>query len=181
MMLYERTCRRHWRSVSGRCTQVLFPRTLAELVNSETFEQVWRKAAADKMSERFGGQRQTVTRNMVGDYMGSNEFQQALCKAGGMGMSSIGGMMGNAPPPWPFVGTFMGSEKFQHGTCDMMSQGMIQFGQSVNGWFRSDVASPESEEPVDNDPLRLVDAFFNSKQYDDAKEQLRIMFPDVRF
>lgn len=162
--------------------QVL-PGSLAELFDSEAFERIWRKAAADQMVERFGNgagrddDGGPTTRNMVGDYMVSDEFQKAVCKAGGQGMSSMGGMMGNAPPPWSYMGTFIGSDKFQHGTCDMMSQGLVQFGEGMNGWFRS--AGAEAAEA--RDPLRAVDAFFRSEYYDNARLKLRDMFADVRF
>ncbi|CAH1720576.1 uncharacterized protein LOC114121903 isoform X2 [Aphis gossypii] len=161
----------------------VLPGSLAELFDSEAFERIWRKAAADQMVKRFGNgagrddDGGPITRNMVGDYMVSDEFHQAVCKAGGQGMSSMGGMMGNAPPPWSYMGTFVGSDKFQHGTCDMMSQGLIQFGEGMNGWFRSAGA----EAPEARDPLRAVDAFFRSEYYDNARLKLRDMFADVRF
>jgi len=151
--------------------QVL-PRSVAELVDSDAFERVWRKAAADQMTARFGGGSQP-TRNMVGDYVVSDEFQQAVCKGGNQGISSMGSMMGGAPAPWSYMGTFIGSDKFQHGACDMMSQGMLQFGQGMNSWFRS--SGTEAQ-----DPLQTVDEFFRSEYYDDAKGRLRQMFSDVR-
>lgn len=156
----------------------VFPRSIAELVVSDEFELVWRNAAADQMAKRFGGgrddeTRSPPTRNMIGDYMKSDEFHQAVCKAGSQGMSGMGGMMGNAPPPWSYMGTFIGSDKFSHGTCDMMSQGMIQFGDGMNGVFRSDL-QPQ-------DPEQAVDEFFRSQYYADATEQLQKMFSDVAF
>jgi len=167
--------------------QVL-PGSLAELVDSEAFERIWRKAATDQMVKKFGngvgrdGDGGAITRNMVGDYIVSDEFHQAVCKAGGSGMSSMGGMMGNAPPPWSYMGTFIGSEKFQHGTCDMMSQGMLQFGEGMNGWFRSaDAGVDTAAAAVARDPLRAVDVFFRSEYYDDTRKNLRDMFADVRF
>ncbi|XP_022167263.1 uncharacterized protein LOC111031562 isoform X2 [Myzus persicae] len=164
----------------------VLPGSLAELVDSDAFERIWRKAATDQMVKRFGdgagrdGGDGAITRNMVGDYMGSDEFHKAVCKAGGSGMSSMGGMMGNAPPPWSYMGTFIGSDKFQHGSCDMMSQGLIQFSEGMNGWFRS--ADAESEAAaVTRDPLRAVDAFFRSEYYGDTRKNLRDMFADLRF
>lgn len=165
-----------------RCKQVL-PGSVAELVDSDAFHRIWRKAAADQMTERFGRDDQLPTRNMVGDYIMSDEFQKAVCKGGGQGMASMGGMMSNAPPPWSYMGTFIGSEKFQHGTCDMMSQGMFQFGDSMNGWFRSagaaDATSGRAAEP--QDPLQVVDAFFRSEHYSNARGELRKMYSDLRF
>lgn len=163
------------------------PRSLPELVDSDAFEQIWRKAATDEMVKRFsdeagrddGG---AVTRNMIGDYMVSDEFHKAVCKAGGSGMSAMGGMMGKAPPPWSYMGTFIGSDKFQHGSCDMMSQGLIQFGDGMNGWFRSAGADADADAAaVTRDPLRAVDGFFRSEYYGDARKKLRDMFADVRF
>lgn len=149
------------------------PRSVAELVDSDAFERTWRDAAADQMARRFGDGR--PTRNMVGDYVVSDEFQQSVCKGGNQGMSSLGGMMGGAPAPWSYMGTFIGSEKFQHGACDMMSQGMLQFGEGMNSWARSsDGAEPQ-------DPVRAVDEFFRSEHYDNVRERLRRMFSDVRF
>lgn len=169
----------------------MFPRTLAELVDSDAFERIWRQAAADQVTEKFGGggdgaagttQHQQLTRNMMGDYVSSDEFHQAVCKAGGQGMTSMGGMMGRAPSPWSAMGTFVGSEKFQHGTCDMMSQGMIQFGTAMNGWFRSDAAAVDRDgDDAVRDPVSAVDAFFRSVYYDNARSRLRDMFSDVRF
>ncbi|XP_060833450.1 uncharacterized protein LOC132916980 isoform X1 [Rhopalosiphum padi] len=160
----------------------VLPGSLTELFDSEAFERIWRKAAADQMVKRFGDgagrDGGATTRNMIGDYMVTDEFHQAVCKAGGQGMSSMGGMMGNAPPPWSYMGTFIGSDKFQHGTCDMMSQGLIQFGEGMNGWFRSADADATA---AALDPLRAVDAFFRSEHYDNAREKLRDMFSDVRF
>lgn len=166
--------------------QVL-PRSLAELVDSDAFEQIWRKAATDQMVRQFGdgaGRDDdgggAITRNMIGDYMVSDEFHKAVCKAGGSGMSSMGGMMGKAPPPWSYMGTFIGSDKFQHGSCDMMSQGLIQFGEGMNGWFRS-VGADADNDAVARDPLRAVDVFFRSEYYGDARKKLRDMFSDVQF
>ncbi|XP_025407944.1 uncharacterized protein LOC112681840 isoform X2 [Sipha flava] len=166
----------------------VLPDSVVELVGSDAFERIWRKAAADQMAARFGrdgGGGQLPTRNMVGDYIASDEFHQAVCKGGGQGLASMGGMMGNAPPPWSYMGTFIGSEKFQHGTCDMMSQGMIQFGEGMNGWFRSagtaGPAQPGRAAAEPQDPLLAVDEFFRSEQYRDARDQLRKMYSDVRF
>ncbi|XP_008181844.1 uncharacterized protein LOC100164913 isoform X1 [Acyrthosiphon pisum] len=162
----------------------VLPRSLAELVDSDAFEQIWRKAATDEMVKRFGNgagrDDGAVTRNMIGDYMVSDEFHKAVCKAGGSGMSAMGGMMGKAPPPWSYMGTFIGSDKFQHGSCDMVSQGLIQFGDGMNGWFRSAGADADTT-VVTRDPLRAVDVFFRSEYYGDARKNLRDMFADVRF
>lgn len=150
---------------------------MAELVDSDAFERAWRDAAADQMVRRFGGGGRP-TRNMVGDYVVSDEFQQAVCKGGNQGMSSMGGMMGGAPAPGSYMGTFIGSDKFQHGACDMMSQGMLQFGQGMNSWVRSSDAAAAAEP---QDPVRAVDEFFRSEHYDNVRERLRQMFADVRF
>ncbi|VVC26446.1 Hypothetical protein CINCED_3A018787 [Cinara cedri] len=161
---------------------VFFPRSLVELVSSDSFEQVWRDAAADQLTKRFGrrrddgGQQPLPTRNMVGDYIVSDEFQQAVCKGANQGMTSMGGMMSNAPAPWSFMGTFIGSEKFNHGCCDMMSQGMIQFGQGMNNYFAR--SAPAEQE---QDPLLALDEFFRSEHYGTARERLRTMFSDVQF
>lgn len=169
----------------GLCWPQVFPRSITEFVDSDEFERVWRNAAADQMAKRFGADdhggrddqsSSLPTRNMVGDYVVSDEFHQAVCKGGNQGMSSMGGMMGGAPAPWSYMGTFIGSEKFQHGTCDMMSQGMTQFGEGMNGMFRSDATG---DSPVD--PLQVVDAFFRSEYYGDTKDQLQRTFSDVRF
>lgn len=156
---------------------MLLPRTVTELLTSDAFERVWRNAAADQMAERFGrgddGQ-PPPTRNMIGDYMASDEFHQAVCKAGSQGMSSMGGMMGNAPAPWSYMGTFIGSDKFSHGTCDMMSQGMLQFGQGMNGWFRSGDDGAQGA-------ARAIDEFFASRYYRDGLERLQAEFADVTF
>lgn len=163
--------------------QVL-PGSLTELVDSDAFERIWRKAATEQMVKRFGNgvgrddDGGATTRNMIGDYMMSDEFHKAVCKAGGSGMSSMGGMMGNAPPPWSYMGTFIGSDKFQHGSCDMMSQGMFQFGDGMNGIYRS--ADADAATAV-RDPLRAVDMFFRSEYYGDARKKLSDMFADVRF
>jgi len=167
--------------------QVL-PRSLAELVDSDAFEQIWRKAATDEMVKRFGdgagrddGGGGAITRNMIGDYMMSDEFHKAVCKAGGSGMSAMGGAMGNAPPPWSYMGTFIGSDKFQHGSCDMLSQGMLQFGDGMNGWFRSAASADADAAAEIRDPFRAIDVFFRSAYYGDARKKLRDMFADVRF
>ncbi|XP_025205870.1 uncharacterized protein LOC112602143 isoform X2 [Melanaphis sacchari] len=171
-------------SVTREDLTAVLPGSLTELFDSEAFERIWRKAAADQMVKRFGDgagrDDGAITRNMIGDYMVSDEFQKAVCKAGGQGMSSMGGMMGNAPPPWSYMGTFVGSEKFQHGTCDMMSQGLIQFGEGMNGWFRS-TGPADVDAAAARDPVRAVDAFFRSEYYDNTREKLRDMFADVRF
>lgn len=159
------------------------PGSLVELVGSDRFERVWRNAAADQLSKRFGHQddgRPSPTRNMVGDYMGSDEFQQAVCKGASMGMTSIGGMMNNAPPPWSYMGTFIGSEKFNHGCCDMMSQGMIQFSQGMNNWFARSAARDGPGER-EQDPQLALEEFFRSEHYSSARERLQAMFSDVLF
>lgn len=162
----------------------MFPSSISELVNSNEFERVWRDAAADQMAKRFGtgdhsgrdGQASLPTRNMIGDFVVSDDFHQSVCKGGNQGLTSMGGMMGSAPAPWSYMGTFIGSEKFQHGSCDMMSQGMTQFGEGMNGMFRSDATGDSPQ-----DPLQVVDAFFRSEHYGSVKEQLQRTFSDVRF
>lgn len=165
---------------------------MTELINSDSFERIWRTAATEQMAKRFGGSGgggrddagttaategfQLPSRNMVGDYIASDEFHQAVCKGGSQGMSSMGGFMSNRGAPWSYMGDFVGSEKFQHGTCDMMSQGMIQFGQGMNGWFAA-----RSEATIREDPMRAIDAFFRSEHYEQVKEQLERSYSDVSF
>lgn len=159
--------------------QVFLPRSLTELLDSDPFEQIWRDAAADQLIKRFGRQDdggQHLSRNMVGEYIASDEFQQAVCKGASQGMTSMGGMMSNAPAPWSFMGTFIGSEKFNHGCCDIMSQGMLQFGQGMNNYFGRSAPAEQKQ-----DPLLVLNEFFRSEYYGNTRERLRTMFSDVTF